>query len=45
VHPLPKFTGLPPFRAKKFHTQEAYEAWRREYLIEIARNGGLKWIK
>ena len=45
VHPLPKFTGLPPFKSKKFNTQEEYDALRREYLIEIARNGGVKWIK
>jgi hypothetical protein len=45
VHPLPKFQALPPFKSKKFDTYDEYNAWKREYLMEIARNGGEQWLK
>ena len=44
VHSLPRFTGLPPFKSKKFNTYEEYNAWKEEYLREIARNGGVRWL-
>jgi hypothetical protein len=45
VHPLPRCTGLPPIKSKKFKTYEEYNAWKEEYLLEIARNGGVRWMK
>jgi hypothetical protein len=45
VHPLPRFTGLPPFKAKKFDSYEQFNEWKSEYLREIARQGGVKWTK
>jgi len=45
VFPLPKFSGLPPLKAKKFNSYEEYNTWKREYLLEIARQGGVKWTK
>ena len=45
VHPLPKVTGLPRTGSKKFRTYEEYNAWKQEYLIQIARSGGVKWTK
>jgi hypothetical protein len=43
VPKLPKATGWPPFSAKKFNTYEEMNDWKKEYLLEIARKGGLKW--
>ena len=42
---LPKATGLPRFGAKKFNSYEEFNAWKRSYLMEIARSGGVKWTK
>ncbi len=45
VHPLPKFTGVPPFEPQKFASYEEFNRWKSELLVEIARLGGLKWTK
>ena len=45
VHPLPRFTGMPKFRSRKFSSYEEFNAWKRDLLDEIARQGGVKWTK
>ena len=45
VHPLPKCTGWPIFRSKRFDSYEQMNAWKRELLLEVARRGGVKWTK
>jgi hypothetical protein len=45
VHPLPKAVGLPFFGSKKFDSYEEFNAWKREYLDQIARNGGVTWTR
>jgi hypothetical protein len=40
---LPKPIGWPPFGAKKFNSYQEMNDWKRQYLLEIARMGGLKW--
>jgi hypothetical protein len=42
---LPPFQGIPPFRAKKFDSYDAFNRWKRDLLMEIARRGGLTWTK
>lgn len=39
--PVP--VNLPKFSKKSFRNYEEMNAWKREYLQEIARQGGLKW--
>lgn len=41
--PVPK--GLPPFRSRKFDSYEAFNAWKRERLRQIAAQGGVTWTK
>ena len=43
VVPLPAFTGVPRFGAKKFSSYAEFNAWKRELLLQIAANGGLRW--
>ena len=43
VYPLPKMTGLPRFRSRKFSSYEEMNAWKRELIMEIARQGGVRW--
>jgi hypothetical protein len=33
-----------PIQIQKFKTYEEYNAWKKEYLLEIARHGGVKWL-
>ena len=40
---LPKPVGWPPFTGKKFNSYQEMNEWKKRYLLEIARNGGLKW--
>ena len=43
VVPLPKVTGLPRFGCKRFNSYEEMNAWKSEFLVEIARKGGVAW--
>ena len=36
-------TNLPKFSKKSFRNYEEMNAWKKEYLMEIARCGGIKW--
>jgi len=45
VYPLPHMTGLPKFGARKFSSHEAFNAWKRARLEEIAVQGGVRWTK
>ena len=45
VHPMPEFTGVPPFEPQKFDSYEDLNRWKSELLVEIARLGGLKWTR
>ena len=40
---FPAPTNLPPFSKKSFRNYDEMNAWKREYLREIAARGGLKW--
>ena len=40
--PRPTF-GLPKFSPKSFRNYDEMNAWKREYLKEIAAQGGIKW--
>ena len=39
--PVP--TNLPEFKHKSFRNYEEMNAWKRDYLKEIAARGGIKW--
>ena len=39
--PVP--ASLPPFSKKSFRSYDEMNAWKREYLCEIAARGGIKW--
>jgi hypothetical protein len=45
VYALPKVTGLPSFGSKRFRSYEEMNAWKRDYLAEIARRGGVQWTR
>jgi hypothetical protein len=45
VYPLPKMINLPAFKSRKFRSYEEFNAWKRQYLEEIAAAGGVKWTK
>jgi hypothetical protein len=45
VWPLPRAVGLPHFGHRKFASYEEMNAWKREYLLEIATTGGVQWTK
>jgi hypothetical protein len=38
-------SSLPRFGVKRFDSYEALNSWKRGYLIEIARHGGVRWKK
>lgn len=40
---LPVPTNLPKFSKKSFKNYDEMNAWKREYLKEIAAQGGIKW--
>ncbi|MFA7232034.1 MAG: hypothetical protein WC071_12250 [Victivallaceae bacterium] len=40
---LPVPTNLPKFSKKSFKNYDEMNAWKREYLKEIAAQGGTKW--
>ena len=40
---LPKATGFPPFGSRRFSSGEEMNAWKKEFLAETARRGGVKW--
>lgn len=43
VHRLPKVHGLPPFSPKKFSSYAEMNEWKKEYLAQIAAQGGVTW--
>ena len=45
VYPLPAMSGLPRFRAKKFRSYAEMNAWKKNFLERIARQGGVQWTK
>ena len=45
VPPLPRATGIPPFGSRKFDSYEAFNAWKRGLLEQIAAQGGVTWTK
>jgi hypothetical protein len=40
---LPQPLNLPRFSKKSFRSYEEMNQWKREYLKEIARQGGIQW--
>jgi len=43
VMDFPVPTNLPKFSKKSFSSYEEMNAWKQEYLKEIAAAGGIKW--
>ena len=41
----PKAVGLPRFGSRRFSSGAEMNAWKKEFLAEIARNGGVQWTK
>ncbi len=41
--PCPVPQNLPPFSPQRFSSYAELNAWKRGYLLEIARQGGVKW--
>ena len=39
--PVPE--NLPPFTPRRFSSYAELNAWKHRYLLEIARQGGVKW--
>ena len=37
--------SLPRFGHRRFDSYAEFNAWKRAYLIEIARQGGVRWKK
>jgi hypothetical protein len=42
---LPRATGLPRFGVKRFDSYDAFNAWKREFMDQIAAQGGVRWTK
>ena len=40
---FPEPLDLPKFSKKSFRNYDEMNAWKREYLCEIAARGGIKW--
>ena len=40
---FPEPVNLPKFSKKSFRNYSEMNAWKREYLCEIARRGGIQW--
>ena len=40
---FPTPVGLPPFSKQSFRNYDEMNAWKREYLKEIAARGGIQW--
>ena len=40
---FPEPLDLPKFSKKSFRSYDEMNAWKREYLSEIAARGGIKW--
>lgn len=45
VYPLPKIANLPRFGSKSFSSYEEMNAWKKELLDTLARQGGAQWTK
>ena len=43
VRKLPVPLNLPKFSKKSFRNYEEMNAWKHEYIKEIALQGGIKW--
>ena len=41
--PCPQPDGLPAFAPRRFSSYAELNEWKRGYLLEIARRGGVKW--
>lgn len=39
--PVPE--NLPPFSPQRFSSYAEFNAWKHQYLLEIARQGGVRW--
>jgi hypothetical protein len=40
---LPRIANLPRFGSRKFDSYGAFNAWKNELILELARRGGAKW--
>ncbi len=45
VYSLPKVTRLPQFGSQRFSSYAEMNAWKKDFLARIARNGGVEWTK
>ncbi|HAK95385.1 MAG TPA: hypothetical protein DCM87_10365 [Planctomycetes bacterium] len=44
VHAFPVIAELPRFGVKRFTSYAELNAWKRELLLGLARQGGARWI-
>ncbi len=42
---LPRMVGIPKFGCRRFSSGDEMNAWKKELLSEIARKGGVGWMK
>jgi len=40
---MPHATGLPHFGSRRFSSGAEMNAWKKEFLAETARRGGVRW--
>ncbi len=40
---MPKPVGLPEFGCHRFSSPSEMNAWKEDFMAEIARRGGVKW--
>jgi hypothetical protein len=42
---MPRATGFPRFGCRRFSSGAEMNAWKKEFLAENARQGGVRWKK
>jgi hypothetical protein len=45
VYAFPRVANLPRFGVKRFRSYAEMNAWKRELLAELARQGGARWTR
>ena len=40
---VPRISGIPKFRAKKFSSHAEMNAWKQDLIKQIAAQGGCQW--
>lgn len=45
VHAFPAIANMPRFGVKRFTSYAELNAWKRGLVLELARQGGARWMK